>query len=438
MSQAARASRAMGVPRGPGRQPLRCIVLLLSASCVYSFYPGGRVRGPTTSPWGSRAARSASRIDLGPSVSEKRAGGAHVPAKGSSQPKIVRPPSLVEPPADLTPGDSSMLWGKAGGPLVRPDEHVLVGQHARRPQELPVAPWKRDDVLKDAYKECERITSAYAKTFYLGTSFLDQTKRASTWAIYVWCRRTDDIVDSPRAIVEKTMEADLDLWNRRLDDIWRGRPWDALDATLCDVREKFPTMSIEPFKDMIAGMVMDVPGMGRMRYETFDDLYLYCYRVAGTVGLMTLPVMGTAEGYTEKQATEPALALGIALQLTNILRDVGEDVVRGRIYLPLEDLERFGVTEDQIMNKIMNSNYRSLIKFEIARAREYFDKAEAGIRMLSPDARLPVRASLDMYRKILDVIEENDYDNFRKRAYVGKMEKLLTLPSSWLKTLEAA
>jgi phytoene/squalene synthetase len=104
-------------------------------------------------------------------------------------------------------------------------------------------------------------------------------------------------------------------WNRRLDDIWRGRPWDALDATLCDVREKFPTMSIEPFKDMIAGMVMDVPGMGRMRYETFDDLYLYCYRVAGTVGLMTLPVMGTAEGYTEKQATEPALALGIALQV---------------------------------------------------------------------------------------------------------------------------
>ena len=297
--------------------------------------------------------------------------------------------------------DPSLLWGRGG--------EVATGG-----VELPVDDKTREGLLKEAYEECKRITSIYAKTFYMGTSFLDYEKRSATWAIYVWCRRTDDIVDSPRAIVENTMDADLEQWNRRLDDIWAGKPWDALDATLCDVRARYPSMSIEPYKDMVKGMVMDVPGLGQHRYETFEELYLYCYRVAGTVGLMTLPIMGTAPGYSQKQATEPALALGIALQLTNILRDVGEDALRGRIYLPLEDLERFGVTEDQIMNKIMNSNYRELIKFEIARARKYFDLAEEGIKMLSADARLPVRSSLDMYREILNRIEDNDYDNFRK------------------------
>ncbi len=336
-------------------------------------------------------------------------------------PQTMAPSPVVPAPAAASVPPPSVLWGEGG-------------EVARGGIELPVGDAMRETLLTEAYQECKRITSIYAKTFYMGTSFLDFAKRSATWAIYVWCRRTDDIVDSPRAIVENTMDADLDQWNRRLDDIWAGKPWDALDATLCDVRARYPTMSIEPYKDMIKGMVMDVPGLGQHRYQTFEELYLYCYRVAGTVGLMTLPIMGTAPGYTEKQATEPALALGIALQLTNILRDVGEDAMRGRIYLPLEDLERFGVTEDQIMNKIMNSNYREMIKFQIARARLYFDKAEDGIMMLSADARLPVRSSLDMYREILNRIEDNDYDNFRHRAYVSKFEKLLILPTSWWMT----
>jgi len=169
------------------------------------------------------------------------------------------------------------------------------------------------------------------------------------------------------------------------------------------------------------------------RFATWDELHLYCYRVAGTVGLMTLPIMGSVDGTRAglRAAAEPALALGVALQLTNILRDVGEDRLRGRIYLPLEDLQRFNYSEADLLAGVLDDRYRALMKFQIARARAYFAKAEAGIDLLSPDARLPVRASLDMYAGILEVLETNGYDNFKRRAYVSKWGKLATLPGSW-------
>jgi 15-cis-phytoene synthase len=171
------------------------------------------------------------------------------------------------------------------------------------------------------------------------------------------------------------------------------------------------------------------------RYHTWEQLYLYCYRVAGTVGLMTLPIMGTVKPGRAglREASESALALGIGLQITNILRDVGEDRLRGRIYLPLEDLARFNYTPDDLMNGVLDDRYRSLIKFQIARARHYFDTARSGIPLLAKDARLPVQASLDMYSQILDVIEDNNYDNFHRRAYISKRRKLATIPMSFLR-----
>ena len=188
---------------------------------------------------------------------------------------------------------------------------------------------------------------------------------------------------------------------------------------------------------MIKGMLMDTPQSGQDRYETWDDLYTYCYRVAGTVGLMVLPILGAAPGYTEEEAKKPALALGVALQITNILRDVGEDAVRGRIYIPRKDMERFGVTEEQILSYQLDNNYIRLVQFYIEKAKFYYKQAEEGIPMLAPSARLPVRVSLDMYGQILDKIEANGYDNFRRRAYVSKTEKLLTLPLSWWRTKTA-
>ena len=129
--------------------------------------------------------------------------------------------------------------------------------------------------------------------------------------------------------------------------------------------------------------------------------------------------------------------MGVAFQLTNILRDVGEDAVqRGRVYLPQEDLRRFGVTEDQIFEQRVDENYIELMKYEIARARMYYERARRGVFMLAPESRLPVQSSLDAYGRILDKIEENGYDSLTKRAYVDKWEKLLIIPFSWYRTLE--
>jgi phytoene synthase len=156
-----------------------------------------------------------------------------------------------------------------------------------------------DRILKQAYKESGEVTSAFAKTFHLGTQLLPEAPREAIWAIYVWCRRTDEIVDAPRESNDEMLR-DLGAWEMRLENLWKyGEVEDVFDLCLLDVLVKYPTLSITPFMDMIRGMLMDVPQLGQDRYESFDELHLYCYRVAGTVGLMSLPVFGCAPGYND-------------------------------------------------------------------------------------------------------------------------------------------
>ncbi|GAB4855298.1 hypothetical protein Ancab_023917 [Ancistrocladus abbreviatus] len=176
-------------------------------------------------------------------------------------------------------------------------------------------------LLSEAYDRCGEVCAEYAKTFYLGTLLMTPERRRAIWAIYVWCRRTDELVDGPNA--SHITPTALDRWESRLDDLFQGRPFDMLDAALSDTVAKFP-IDIQPFKDMIEGMRMD---LRKSRYKNFDELYLYCYYVAGTVGLMSVPVMGIApeSKATAESVYNAALALGIANQLTNILRDVGEE-----------------------------------------------------------------------------------------------------------------
>ena len=295
--------------------------------------------------------------------------------------------------------------------------------------------FRNDKSIALAYRRCEYVTQLFSKTFYMGTSLMRKDCREHVWAIYAWCRRTDDIVDSPRALLNKdTLKSDLREWNDRLDRIWKGQPVDLFDLAMSETVKVYPTLSIEPFRDMIKGMIMDVPGLGQERYKNFEELYVYCYRVAGTVGLMTLPILGTSEGVTEKEAAEPAIALGIGFQLTNILRDVGEDLERGRIYLPQDELASFGLTEEDLFRCEVTEKYRNFMKFQIARARDYYAIAKRGVPMLGKDARFAVQASLDLYSRILDVIERNDYDNFRKRAFTTKLEKLSILPNSFIQS----
>ncbi|KAI3823189.1 hypothetical protein L1987_04621 [Smallanthus sonchifolius] len=287
------------------------------------------------------------------------------------------------------------------------------------------------EFLEDAYDRCRDICAEYAKTFYLGTRLMTEERQKAIWAIYVWCRRTDELVDGPNAI--HMSDAVLDRWEERLHDLFNGRPFDMLDAALTHTVQKFP-LDIKPFRDMIEGMRMDIK---KSRYENFQELYLYCYYVAGTVGLMSVPVMGIAP---ESSSDAPniynsALSLGIGNQLTNILRDVGEDALRGRVYLPQDELSQFGLCDEDIYSRRITDNWREFMKGQITRARFYFNQAEEGASKLDKDSRWPVWSSLLLYRNILDAIEENDYDNLTKRAYVGRTKKLLMLPFSYTRSV---
>ncbi|KAH6799354.1 PHYTOENE SYNTHASE [Perilla frutescens var. frutescens] len=286
-------------------------------------------------------------------------------------------------------------------------------------------------LLSEAYDRCGEVCAEYAKTFYLGTLLMTPERRRAIWAIYVWCRRTDELVDGPNASHITPMA--LDRWEARLEDVFRGRPFDMLDAALADTVSKFP-VDIQPFRDMIDGMRMD---LWKSRYKNFDELYLYCYYVAGTVGLMSVPIMGIApeSEATTESVYNAALELGLANQLTNILRDVGEDAQRGRIYLPQDELAQAGLSEEDIFAGKVTDKWRNFMKKQIKRARKFFDDAEIGVKELSSASRWPVWASLLLYRQILDEIEANDYNNFTRRAYVSKPKKILALPVAYAKAL---
>ena len=311
--------------------------------------------------------------------------------------------------------------------------------------QLPETPrrMKPQCSLEQSYELCRQVTAKYSKTFYLGTMLMTEQKRRGIWSIYMWCRRTDELVDGPQAALTTTNT--LDDWEVNLESVFAGNPVDDYDVALVDTIEQF-NLDIQPFRDMIDGQRMD---LYRSRYETFEELKLYCYRVAGTVGLMSAQIMGLetfsdrlqvpwANPYERNGAQDPieqAIALGIANQLTNILRDVGEDTRRNRIYLPQEDLRLFNYTEAELFDGVIDDRWQALMKFQIERARKFFELAESGVSALEKDARWPVWSALVLYRQILNVIERNSYDVFTKRAYVPDLRKMLFLPTAWVKAL---
>ncbi|WP_324235911.1 15-cis-phytoene synthase CrtB [Okeania sp.] len=292
--------------------------------------------------------------------------------------------------------------------------------------------------LEESYELCRQVTATYSKTFYMGTQLMPKAKSKAIWAIYVWCRRTDELVDGPMS--NTTTTETLQEWEQKLESVFAGYPLADADVALVDTLSRYP-IDIQPFRDMIAGQQMD---LYRSRYQTFEELKLYCYRVAGTVGLMTMPVMGVAKsnfaapwekGQKIESPVSEAIALGIANQLTNILRDVGEDARRGRIYLPLEELALFDYTEEDLLNGVIDDRWRELMKFQINRARKFFVDAERGIKGLSADIRWPVWSASMLYSNILNAIERNNYDVFNYRAYVPTPRKLVCLPVAFLRSI---
>jgi phytoene synthase len=236
--------------------------------------------------------------------------------------------------------------------------------------------------------------------------------------LYAFCRLTDDIVDESSG----NAVADLAAWRARA-----LAPQAASDDVLLhawhDVRDRH-RIPLAYVRHLLDGIGLDLV---QSRYETFDELARYCYGVASTVGLMAMHIIG----FKDRSALPYAVKLGVALQLTNILRDVGEDFRQGRIYLPQEDLSRFGYRENDLARAVIDERFRSLMDFEIGRTRQLYAEAWDGIRLLSPDGRLAIAAAADLYRAILAKIEQNGYDVFNQRAQLSAAEKLRRLPRLW-------
>ncbi|WP_441000514.1 phytoene/squalene synthase family protein [Fodinibius sp. SL11] len=287
-----------------------------------------------------------------------------------------------------------------------------------------------DERLKEAYAECRSITRHHAKTFYMATRFLPNHKQRGIFAIYSLCRYIDDLVDEAEDLLEKRelteddIRIKLESWKQKLRDTYNGQSHDNdILIAFSDVLRRYHIPIEMPF-ELMEGVCMD---LFKNRYQTFDELYDYSFKVASIVGLMTSQVFG----YESKEALGYAVDLGIAMQLTNILRDVGEDLRRNRIYLPQEDMVRFNVTEEELFNYKQTGNVIDLLDFQIQRTRRYYQRSEQGISLLSSDSRLPVYLARQNYGRILNKIEENNYNVFSKRAYLNATEKFSILPRAY-------
>jgi phytoene synthase len=273
--------------------------------------------------------------------------------------------------------------------------------------------------LRAAYATCREITRAASKTFYLASLFLGAEKRRAVWAVYAFCRTADDLVDRTAPAAERV--AALDRLERKLLAALDGQADDPILVAYADAARRFE-IPVAPALALIRGARMDIT---IRRYATYRELCEYCYLVASTVGLLVSPILG----YASAEALEYGVMLGRAMQLTNILRDVGEDALMGRIYLPAEDLERFGYAEGHVFAQVVDERFVALMRFQIERVRALYAEAEPGIAMLAPESRYTVRLALTLYRRILNAIELNDYDVFRRRAFVPLPAKIATAVS---------
>lgn len=265
------------------------------------------------------------------------------------------------------------------------------------------------------WDRCRDVTRAHGRTFYFACQLLPPAERRAIHAIYAWCRYADDIVDAAGDTSPARTHEALDRW---LDAV--AAPTDPISSAFAWVVQRYDVPTA-PARDLIAGVRMD---LDLPRFQTWEDLRWYGYCVAGTVGLLTAPVLGCAD----ESMLPHAVDLGIAMQLTNILRDVAEDAAMGRVYLPDEDLERFGVARESLLQLRPDGDFSGLMQFEIERARGLYKEAHAGIRALSLPGQLTTLAGSHLYRQILCRIEEQDYDVFDRRATVSTRQKVSQLP----------
>jgi len=268
-----------------------------------------------------------------------------------------------------------------------------------------------------AYQQCRAITREHSRTFFIASALMRAEHRRAIQALYAFCRVSDDIVDRN----DGDRAADLRAWRQRS---LGGQPGDDLVALAwadtC-ARYHIPRQYAEQLLDGVAG------DLNPRRYETFADLSHYCYAVASTVGLMVMHIVG----YAGNEAIPYAVKLGVALQMTNILRDVGEDWRNGRLYLPEGELAAYGLSDADVAAGVVDDRWRAFMRFQIARTRQLFAEALPGVALLGNGSRFAIQAAAELYAAILDDIEAHDYDVFNRRARANDGRKLALLPAIW-------
>jgi len=282
--------------------------------------------------------------------------------------------------------------------------------------------------VAEAYEICRQIARREAKNFYYAFVALPKHKRDAICAVYAFMRHADDLSDDETLTIEER-RAKLSAWLNAWHGVLRGeRTEDPVFLALADARARF---EIAPalLDELVEGTAMDlqrVTHAGRYdTYETFDDLYRYCYLVASVVGLVCIRIFGYMDAHAEKLAEET----GIAFQLTNILRDVKEDIERKRVYLPLEDLQRHGVTIEELaaLPARLKENQRDLLRSLAVRAEGYYASGEALLPLIDADSRPALWVLITIYHRLLKEIEQSGYEVFAQRAAVPTLTKLLIL-----------
>jgi phytoene synthase len=268
--------------------------------------------------------------------------------------------------------------------------------------------------LRESIKACDVITAQHSKSFYLSSQLLPAEKREAMRVLYAFCRTADNLadgnVDRPAerlCELRQAIHSRLPEGNDPVLVAWAAMQ-DCYNIPLCYADQ------------LIDGVERDLQ---HQRYPSFEELSVYCYGVASTVGLMSMRITG----YSSKHAIPYAIKLGVALQITNILRDVGEDWQAGRLYLPLDELDAFGLSEADIATGRVDERWRNFMRYQITRARQLYAEAMPGISLLHSDGRLAVSAAAMLYRGILDDIEAHDYDVFARRSFVSRGRKLALL-----------
>lgn len=280
-------------------------------------------------------------------------------------------------------------------------------------------------------QHCESITRTHARTFALASAFLPPRKRRGAFAVYAFCRLADDIVDRNKGKDVARLQTELDAYRAGVADALAGRPDGPVFRELWRCVREYDVPA-DVLEELLNGVARDVEPQ---RYATWADLSQYCEGVAASVGAMCTYIFGvTGDQSVRERAVKYARTLGVAMQVTNILRDVGEDAAMGRCYLPDEVLAAFGITAERVLGDPTlkdDPNWARLMQHEVARARALYRAASPGIALLEPDAQRCARACADGYAAILGAIERNGYDSFSARARVGNWARAGLLWNVW-------